>query len=44
VRLVERCGGVVDGIAVIMEIEGLEGAKKFNNHYPNIPVKILLSN
>jgi adenine phosphoribosyltransferase len=42
-KLVARCGGIVDSIAVLMEISGLGGAHKFSELNPNLAVRVLLN-
>lgn len=42
-KLVERCGGVVDTVAVLMEIAGLPGRKNFTKIYPQLEIKVLLT-
>ncbi len=37
-KLVERCGGVIDAVAVLLEIPGLGGKAKFAKEFPNIAV------
>ena len=40
--LIERCGGIVDSTAVIMEIEGLGGGKNYSSRRAGSVVYILL--
>ena len=42
IRLVERCGGIVDSVAVLLEIDGLMGRKAFTANFPHIPCHTLL--
>ena len=42
-KLVERCGGVVDTVAVLMEIQGLPGRANFTMAYPNLEIEVLLT-
>ena len=41
-KLVERCGGSVDSVAVLMEIAGLNGQANFHSTFPATDVHILL--
>jgi adenine phosphoribosyltransferase len=43
IKLVERCGGVVDCLAVLMEIAGLGGAANLESAYPEIGLQVLIS-
>ncbi len=43
VKLVERCGGVVESIAVLMEIEGLGGKENFAKQFTSLSITTLLS-
>lgn len=43
IKLVERCGGVVDCLAVLMEIAGLGGAANLASAYPEIGLQVLIS-
>ena len=38
IRLVERAGGIVTGIATVLEIESLGGRTRINGAFPSIPV------
>ncbi len=42
VKLVERCGGTVDSIAVLMEIEGLGGHENFAKQFSHLSITTLL--
>jgi adenine phosphoribosyltransferase len=42
-KLIIRCGGVVDSVAVLMEIAGLDGAKHFQVSHPELEIRVLLS-
>ena len=42
-KLVERCGGQVDTVAVLMEIAGLGGRTNFTNLYPQLAIEVLLT-
>ena len=42
-KLVSRCGGIVDSVAVLMEITGLGGAQRFSETNPNLAIKVLLN-
>ena len=42
-KLVARCGGIVDSVAVLLEIPGLGGAQKFSEANPNLGVRVLLN-
>ena len=42
-KLVVRCGGIVDSVAVLMEIAGLGGAQRFSEANPNLAIKVLLN-
>jgi adenine phosphoribosyltransferase len=37
-KLIERCGGVIDSVAVLLEIVGLGGKAKYNKEFPNVVV------
>ena len=37
-KLIERCGGTIDCVAILLEISGLGGKAKFNKEFPNIQV------
>ena len=37
-KLIERCGGVIDSVAVLLEIPGLGGKAKYNKEFPNVTV------
>ena len=37
-KLIQRCGGTIDAVAVLLEIPGLGGKAKFNKEFPNIAV------
>ena len=39
IKLVEMCGGVVAGVLVLMELEGLEGRKKIANYRLDSAIK-----
>ena len=39
IKLVERCGGVVAGVLVLMELEGLEGRKKIAGYRLDSAIK-----
>ncbi len=43
IKLVERCGGVVDCLAVLIEIAGLGGAANLTSAYPEIGLQVLIS-
>ena len=38
IRLVERAGGIVAGLATVLEIESLAGRTRINRAFPSIPV------
>ncbi len=38
IRLVERAGGIVTGVATVLEIESLGGRTRINGAFPSIPV------
>ena len=38
-KLIERCGGVIDSVAVLLEIPGLGGKAKYNKEFPNVTVR-----
>ena len=42
-KLVERCGGVIDTVAVLMEIAGLGGRANFSALYPQLEIAVLLT-
>ena len=42
-KLVSRCGGIVDSVAVLMEITGLGGAQRFSETNPNLAITVLLN-
>jgi adenine phosphoribosyltransferase len=42
-KLVERCGGVVESVAVLLEIIGLGGQANFAAHFPDKKIEVLLS-
>lgn len=42
-KLVKRCEGVVDCVAVLMEIPGLGGAQKFSEDNPGLQMRVLLT-
>jgi adenine phosphoribosyltransferase len=37
-RLIGRCGGVIDALAVLLEIPGLAGKEKFLGEFSDVPV------
>jgi adenine phosphoribosyltransferase len=37
-KLIERCGGTIDSVAVLLEIAGLAGKTKYNAEFPYIKV------
>lgn len=37
-KLIERCGGVIDSVAILLEIPGLAGKTKYNAEFPNVAV------
>jgi len=37
-KLVERCGGVIDSVVVLLEISGLGGKAKYNKDFPSVTV------
>ena len=39
IRLVEQCGGIVAGVLVLMELEGLEGRKKIADYRLDSAIK-----
>ena len=39
IKLVERCGGIVAGVLVLMELEGLEGRKKIADYRLDSAIK-----
>jgi len=41
-KLVSRCGGIVDSVAVLMEITGLGGAQRFSETNPSFQQFVLL--
>ena len=43
VKLIGRSGGVVDCVAVLMEISGLGGQQKFSETNPSLEISILLN-
>ena len=42
-KLIERCGGTVDSVAVLMEISGLDGRENFADVFPGLDIHILLN-
>ena len=42
VELISACGGVVSGIATVIEIPFLEGRKRISSLYPSIPIHALM--
>ena len=38
-KLIERCGGVIDSVAVLLEIPVLGGKAKYNKEFPSVPVR-----
>ena len=42
-KLITRSGGVVDSVAVLMEIAGLGGQKRFSESNPGLEITILLN-
>jgi len=42
-KLIERCGGTVDSVAVLMEISGLGGRQNFADIFPALDIHILLN-
>ena len=42
-KLIARSGGVVDSVAVLMEIAGLGGQKRFSESNPGLEITILLN-
>ncbi len=42
-KLVVRCGGIVDSVAVLLEIPGLGGAQKFSEANPELEIRVLLT-
>lgn len=43
-KLIERCGGVIDSVAILLEIQGLGGKAKFNKEFPEIVVHTVFPN
>ena len=41
-KLIGRCGGVVESVAVLMEIEGLGGHENFARQFPSLQIQTLL--
>jgi adenine phosphoribosyltransferase len=37
-KLIERCGGTIDSVAVLLEIPGLAGKTKYNAEFPYVKV------
>ncbi len=42
VELISACGGIVSGIATVIEIPFLEGRKRISSLYPSIPIHSLM--
>jgi adenine phosphoribosyltransferase len=42
-KLIARSGGVVDSVAVLMEIDGLGGQKRFSESNPGLEISVLLN-
>ncbi len=40
--LIEKCGAVVDSVAVLLEIEGLGGRENFISHGSKVPITVLI--
>jgi adenine phosphoribosyltransferase len=40
--LIERCGGVVESVAVLLEIAGLNGHENFAARFPDKKIEVLL--
>jgi adenine phosphoribosyltransferase len=41
-QLIQQCGSLVDSVAVLMEIEGLNGHEKFAESGLSVPISVLL--
>jgi adenine/guanine phosphoribosyltransferase-like PRPP-binding protein len=42
IELIAQCGGVVTGIATVIEIPILEGRNRISSLYPSIPIHALM--
>ena len=42
-KLIERCGGVIDSVAVLLEIPGLAGKAKYNSDFPHVKVNTVFA-
>jgi adenine phosphoribosyltransferase len=40
-QLIEKCGGTVPEVALLLEIDGLPGREKFTKEFPNAKLKVL---
>ena len=40
-QLIEKCGGNVDSVVLLLEIPGLSGAEKFSREFPSSKIKVL---